>query len=221
MNYSSASVNFDLTNWNILNYFRDKKSVQVVTGFIALGPNNETTTLGRGGSDYTASILAAALQADEIESWTDVNGVLTADPRKVSNAFSLESLTFEEAIELSHFGAKVIHPPTMLPAMEKNIPIRIRNTFEKEFPGTVISKQAQESDRFPVKGIACIDITVLLLKVSSESSLQISSIASRIFETLALSENPCTADDAIFFRTEHLHCRCAARRAHRPRIIAN
>ena len=113
-----------------------------------------------------------------------MNGVLTADPRKVSNAFSLESLTFEEAIELSHFGAKVIHPPTMLPAMEKNIPIRIRNTFEKEFPGTVISKQAQESDRFPVKGIACID-HASLLKVSSESSLQISSIASRIFETLA------------------------------------
>jgi aspartokinase/homoserine dehydrogenase 1 len=184
LNYSSARVNFDLTNWNILNHFRGKQAVQVVTGFIALGPNNETTTLGRGGSDYTASILAAALQAEEIEIWTDVNGVLTADPKKVTNAFSLESLTFEEAMELSHFGAKVIHPPTMLPAMEKNIPIRIRNTFDKDFSGTVISKQSQASDRFPVKGIACID-NATLLKISGESSLQISSIASRIFETLS------------------------------------
>ncbi|HVN47452.1 MAG TPA: bifunctional aspartate kinase/homoserine dehydrogenase I [Bacteroidota bacterium] len=184
LNYGSASVNFDLTNWNILNHFRSKQAIQVVTGFIALGPNNETTTLGRGGSDYTASILAAALQAEEIEIWTDVNGVLTADPRKVSNAFSLESLTFEEAIELSHFGAKVIHPPTMLPAMEKNIPIRIRNTFDKNFPGTMISNQSSASDSFPVKGIACID-HASLLKVSGESSLQISGIASRMFETLS------------------------------------
>ncbi|HTY35878.1 MAG TPA: aspartate kinase, partial [Bacteroidota bacterium] len=116
LTYGSAEVNFDLTNWNLLNHFRGKKSIQVVTGFIARGPENETTTLGRGGSDYTASILGAALDAEEIEIWTDVDGVLTADPKRVSEAFSLDSLTFEEALELSHFGAKVIHPPTMLPA---------------------------------------------------------------------------------------------------------
>ena len=105
LTYGAAQVNFDLTNWNLLNHFRNRTDIQVITGFVARGPDNETTTLGRGGSDYTASIVGAALDADEIEIWTDVDGVLTADPRRVSEAFSLETLTFEEALELSHFGA--------------------------------------------------------------------------------------------------------------------
>lgn len=187
LTYGSAVVNFDLTNWNLLNHFRNRTDVQVVTGFIARGPENETTTLGRGGSDYTASILGAALDADEIEIWTDVDGVLTADPKRVSEAFSLETLTFEEALELSHFGAKVIHPPTMLPALHKRIPIRIRNTFNPAFKGTLICERATKDAESPVKGIACID-QVSLLKVTGEGIMRTVGIASRIFAALARKE---------------------------------
>jgi bifunctional aspartokinase / homoserine dehydrogenase 1 len=184
LTYGSAQVNADLTNWNILNHFKGKSTIQVITGFIARGPENETTTLGRGGSDYTASIVGAALDVDEIEIWTDVDGVMTADPRRVSEAFSLESLSFEEAMELSHFGAKVIHPPTMLPALKKRIPIRIRNTFNPTFPGTLICERPDAAGQSPVKGIACID-RISVLKVTGEGILQTVGIASRIFAALA------------------------------------
>jgi bifunctional aspartokinase / homoserine dehydrogenase 1 len=187
LTYGAAGVNFDLTNWNILNHFKGKTGIQVVTGFIACGPENETTTLGRGGSDYTASIIGAALNADEIEIWTDVDGVLTTDPRKVPGAFSLESLTYEEAMELSHFGAKVIHPPTMLPALHRKIPIRIRNSFHPAFPGTLISEKEESNTPSLVKGIACID-HVGLLRVKGEGILRTVGIASRIFTTLARKE---------------------------------
>ena len=187
LTYGSAEVNFDLTNWNLLNHFRSRKEIQVITGFIARGPENETTTLGRGGSDYTASIIGAALDADEIEIWTDVDGVLTADPKRVSEAFSLESLTFEEALELSHFGAKVIHPPTMLPALHKKIPIRIRNTFNPAFTGTLICDRPESDPESPVKGIACMD-GVSLLKVTGEGIMHTVGIASRIFAALARKE---------------------------------
>jgi bifunctional aspartokinase / homoserine dehydrogenase 1 len=184
LSYGAANVNFDLTNWNILNQFKGKSNIQVVTGFIACGPNNETTTLGRGGSDYTASILGAALNASEVEIWTDVDGVLTADPNKVPSAFSLDLLTYEEAMELSHFGARVIHPPTMMPVMEKKIPIRIRNSFNPDFVGTLISDNEEKSSPSLVKGIACID-RVSLLRVKGEGILRTVGIASRIFSTLA------------------------------------
>ena len=187
LTYGSAQVNFDLTNWNLLNHFRNRTDIQVITGFIARGPENETTTLGRGGSDYTASIIGAALDAEEIEIWTDVDGVMTADPRRVSEAFSLDTLTFEEALELSHFGAKVIHPPTMLPALHKRIPIRIRNTFNRAFKGTLICERASSETESPVKGIACID-RVSLHKVTGEGILRTVGIASRIFAALARKE---------------------------------
>ncbi len=184
LTYGSATVNFDLTNWNILNHFKHRSTLPVITGFIACGPDNETTTLGRGGSDYTASIVGAALDATEIEIWTDVDGVMTADPRKVASAFPLEALTFEEAMELSHFGAKVIHPPTMLPALKKRIPIRIRNTFHPAFTGTRISERSSGEAGSPVKGIACID-RMSLLKVTGEGILRTAGIASRVFGALA------------------------------------
>ena len=187
LTYGSAQVNFDLTNWNLLNHFRNRTDIQVITGFIARGPENETTTLGRGGSDYTASIIGAALDAEEIEIWTDVDGVMTADPRRVSEAFSLDTLTFEEALELSHFGAKVIHPPTMLPALHKRIPIRIRNTFNRAFKGTLICERTSSETESPVKGIACID-RVSLLKITGEGILRTVGIASRIFAALARKE---------------------------------
>ena len=186
LNYGSARVNFDLTNWNILNCFRDRTDIPVVTGFIGSGKQQETTTLGRGGSDYTAAILGAALDADEIQIWTDVGGVMTADPRKVKNAFSLDTITYEEAMELSHFGAKVIHPPTMLPAMNKGINLRILNTFQPEFPGTLITEKKVVSDR-TVKGIASID-NVCLISVRGIGMIRSIGIAGRIFSALAERE---------------------------------
>jgi aspartokinase/homoserine dehydrogenase 1 len=183
LSYGSAQVNFELTNWNILSHFRSAHDVQIITGFIACGPDNETTTLGRGGSDYTASIVGAALNASEIEIWTHVDGVMTADPRKVPSALSLESLTFEEALELSYFGAKVIHPPTMIPALQKQIPLRIRNSFHPEHAGTLISGQPDSSQRSTVKGIACIE-EISLLKITSSGTVRTADIASRIFAAL-------------------------------------
>ena len=124
--FGNATVLQEETNTAVQDYFRDHPLLQVVTGFIAATMNDETTTLGRGGSDYTASLLGAALQADEVQIWTDVDGVLTADPRKVTRAFPVEAITYEEAMEMSHFGAKVIYPPTIQPLMSRRIPIRIK-----------------------------------------------------------------------------------------------
>ncbi len=115
-NFSYACVDFEKTNENLKQYFSElpeNKKLQICTGFIASDENNATTTLGRGGSDYTAAILGAALDAEEIQIWTDVDGIMTADPRKVKKAFVIPRISYSEAMEMSHFGAKVIHPPTM------------------------------------------------------------------------------------------------------------
>jgi len=144
--FGKARVNFKLTNRNIKAYFKKHKKIQIVTGFISSTEENEITTLGRGGSDYTAAIIGAAIDADAIEIWTNVDGILTADPRKVADAFSLKSVTYEEAMELSHFGAKVIYPPTMLPALDKKIKIIIKNTFNPEAAGTMIIEKSREHE---------------------------------------------------------------------------
>jgi aspartokinase/homoserine dehydrogenase 1 len=127
--FGKAKVDFNKTNRNIRNYFSTHKTMQVVTGFIASTAKNVTTTIGRSGSDYTASIIGAAINAELIEIWTDVDGVMTSDPSRVRKAFPLRQLSYNEAMEISHFGAKVIHPTTMQPAMAKKIPVRIRNTL--------------------------------------------------------------------------------------------
>jgi bifunctional aspartokinase / homoserine dehydrogenase 1 len=155
----------------------------IVTGFIASTPKGETVTLGRGGSDYSAAILGAALGVDEVEIWTDVDGILSADPRKVPDAFSLDSLGYEEAMELSHFGAKVIYPPTIQPALDRGIPIRILNTFNPSFPGTVISSGAAPSP-YPVRGIASISST-LLVRVQGPGMVGVTGIAMRLFGCMA------------------------------------
>jgi aspartate kinase len=143
-NYLSAKVNFDKTNKNILDFFEAVNGVAVITGFIGCDDNNgNVTTLGRGGSDYTAAIFGAALKADAIEIWTDVDGVLTADPRRVEQAFTIPTLSYKEAMELSHFGAKVIYPPTIQPAYIKNIPLVIKNTFNPSHPGTYVLKMQE------------------------------------------------------------------------------
>lgn len=181
--YGYGKVKFDITNNNIVKYFSEHKKPQIVTGFIASTHKGETITLGRGGSDYTASILGAALKAEEIEIWTDVDGVMTADPRKVKRAFALKSMTYEEAMEMSHFGAKVIHPPTMQPALNKGIPIRIKNTFNPEFIGTVIGRK-NGTHPFSIKGISSID-NISLLRIQGSGMVGVPGIAKRIFSALA------------------------------------
>ncbi|MEI6876538.1 MAG: bifunctional aspartate kinase/homoserine dehydrogenase I, partial [Spirochaetota bacterium] len=155
----------------------------VVTGFIACTERGETVTLGRGGSDYSAAILAAALDAEELEIWTDVDGILTADPRKVGDAFSIESLNYDEAMELSHFGAKVIYPPTIQPALERGIPIRIRNSFNPAFAGTMITFDATPS-RYPVRGISSISPVSLIL-LQGPGMVGVTGVAGRLFGCMA------------------------------------
>ncbi len=129
-NYENAVVDFEISNKRINDYFSGaSESFFVVPGFIAADKNRITTTLGRGGSDYTAAIIAAAVDASALEIWTDVSGMMTADPRLVANAKIIPEILYQEAMELSHFGAKVIYPPTIQPVMSKSIPVWIKNTF--------------------------------------------------------------------------------------------
>lgn len=181
--FGSARVLLEKSRQNIQRRFSSAKGIQVVTGYIGATEAEETTTLGRGGSDYTASIIGAALGAEEIEIWTDVDGMMTADPRKVPKAFSIDCVTYDEAMELCHFGAKVIHPPTMAPAMKAGIPIRIRNTFNPEFPGTVIGNTPSNRVR-TVTGVSSIS-EISLLRVQGSGMFGVVGVASRLFGALA------------------------------------
>lgn len=182
-NFGNAHVNYEQTNSNIVKYFKAHQLMQIVTGFIGLNEEGEITTLGRGGSDFTASIIGSALKVEEIEIWTDVNGILTADPRKVKEAIPLKAVTYQEAMEMSYFGAKVIYPPTMQPAFDNNIKIRIRNTFNTNFKGTVILEK-QPKIKFSAKGISSVD-NITLLRISGSGLFGNEGITSRIFDSLA------------------------------------
>ncbi len=182
-NYLSAKVNFEKTNKNIADFFEAVHGVAVVTGFIGTDELGNVTTLGRGGSDYTAAIFAAALKASAIEIWTDVDGVLTADPRRVEQAFTIPTLSYKEAMELSHFGAKVIYPPSIQPAYIKNIPLIIKNTFNPEHPGTYISKDSGKSANI-IKGISSLS-DIALLRMDGTGMVGVVGIASRLFATLS------------------------------------
>lgn len=181
--FGNALVDYTTTNQLIKEHFAQRQAIQVVTGFIGSTAKNETTTLGRGGSDYTAAIIAAALDATEIEIWTDVDGMMTADPRKVKKAFTLPSISYIEAMEMSHFGAKVIYPPTLQPAFSKKIPIRIRNTFNRQFEGTLISEHSG-SHEYLIKGISSID-AVTLVSLEGSGLVGVAGVAARLFNTLA------------------------------------
>ncbi len=156
----------------------------VITGFIGATARGETTTLGRGGSDYTAAIFGAALDATEIEIWSDVDGVMTADPKKVESAFPVQTMTYEEAMEMAHFGAKVIYPPTIRPALQKRIPIRIKNSLNPTFMGTVIRRDVPPKDGFLVTGISSVDY-IGLLRVQGSGMIGVAGIAARLFGALA------------------------------------
>lgn len=180
--FGRAAVDFAATEQLTRDELASTDTLAVLTGFIAATASGETTTLGRGGSDYTAAIVASAVGAEEIEIWTDVDGMLTADPRRVPHAFVLPQVTYEEALELCHFGAKVIYPPTLQPAMDKRIPIRILNTFKPEAPGTTIL-HGHVTHPFPVTGISSIS-RISILRLEGSGLIGISGIASRLFSAL-------------------------------------
>lgn len=183
-NFGNAHLNEALTEQLVKSmYITHGDKLLFVTGFIGSNENGRITTLGRGGSDYTAAIFGSILDATAIEIWTDVNGMLTADPRIVKKAFSLPVLSYTEAMELSYFGAKVIYPPTMIPAFLKKIPIVIRNTFEPDFSGTVIQFDSGKT-ALPIKGISSIsDISVINL--SGSGMIGKSGFSGRLFTLLA------------------------------------
>ncbi len=182
--FDKAQVDFKLTNSNCKAYFStNKHQITLLPGFIARTKEGKSTTLGRGGSDYSAAIYAAAINAEELQIWTDVSGMYTANPHLVKQAFPIPHISYQEAMELSHFGAKVIYPPTIQPVLEKEIPIRIKNTFDPENSGTLISKITENGK--PVKGISHIE-NITLLTLEGSGMIGVSGISKRLFETLSL-----------------------------------
>ena len=183
--FGKATVDFKTTNTLINAFFKTKPAtILVFPGFIASSTNGNTTTLGRGGSDYTAAILAAALQASTLEIWTDVNGMYTANPKIVKQAQPIPSITYQEAMELSHFGAKVLYPPTIQPVLDLNIPIWIKNTFEPDAFGTLISNQSKSNGN-PIKGISHIE-SIALITLEGSGMIGVSGSSKRLFETKKL-----------------------------------
>ena len=174
----------DLTNHLVREAFAELPQITIVPGFISSDKfSGEVTNLGRGGSDYTASIIAAALDSEVLEIWTDVNGFMTADPRVIHTAYTINELSYVEAMELCNFGAKVIYPPTIYPVCVKNIPIKVKNTFNPEDPGTII-KDKIDNDRKPIKGISSINGTTLIT-VTGLSMVGVIGVNRRIFTALA------------------------------------
>jgi len=185
--FTNANVIFGKTNRAIRRFFSDlfgaTRPIAVVTGFIGSTSDGQTTTIGRNGSDYTAAIVGAALSADIIEIWTDVDGVLSADPNVVPSAFVLPRITYEEAMELSYFGAKVLHPAAIAPAVAKGIPLLVKNTFRPHAPGTLISRSAKNGDHL-AKGITSI-AGLTLLTLRGLSMVGVPGTAERLFRALA------------------------------------
>lgn len=186
-NYGNAAVDFEITNQQIKDYLvADDNALYIVPGFIASDKQGITTTLGRGGSDYTASIFAAAADASTLEIWTDVSGMMTADPRLVSNAKQIPAISYQEAMELSHFGAKVIYPPTIQPVMSKNIPVWIKNTFKPEDAGTVIENEGAVNAN-TITGISSIG-QIALLSLEGSGMIGIPGFSKRLFEALSMEK---------------------------------
>ena len=183
-NFGFAAVDFAKTNANIKEYFQNSNAkIFILPGFIASDSDEITTTLGRGGSDYTAAILAAALDAEVLEIWTDVSGMMTADPRVVRNIKQIPRITYREAMELSHFGAKVIYPPTIQPVMAKDIPVLIKNTFAPDDAGTLIESETSD-EKGIVRGITSID-KISVLNLEGSGMIGIPGFSKRLFDVLS------------------------------------
>lgn len=184
--YSNAVLDKALTNQSIQQYFANpsnQHALYIAPGFIASDAAGHTTTLGRGGSDYSGAIYAAAINASVLEIWTDVSGMMTADPRIVNNAKEIPRISYHEAMELSHFGAKIIYPPTILPVMQANIPLWIKNTFEPEHPGTLIENESPK-DISVIRGISSIK-DICLLSLEGAGMVAIPGFTKRLFDALA------------------------------------
>jgi aspartokinase/homoserine dehydrogenase 1 len=182
--FGKAIVDFGQTNQLIQAAFASFSGIAIVPGFISSNNAGEYTTLGRGGSDYTGAILAAAMEVASLEIWTDVNGFMTADPRVISKAYTIKMLSYSEAMELSHFGAKVIYPPTILPVYKKGIPVRIKNTMEPEAEGTLITDSKLNGKDLPIKGISSIS-NITLITIQGLGMVGVTGISARLFGALA------------------------------------
>ncbi|MDN3669681.1 bifunctional aspartate kinase/homoserine dehydrogenase I [Echinicola jeungdonensis] len=183
--FGHARVDFKTTDALINDYFASHPGLKVITGFIGSTSKGETTTVGRSGSDYTAAIFASALDAEGLEIWTDVSGVMTADPKLVYAAFTIPHLSYSEAMELSHFGAKVVFPATMQPAMKKDIPIVIKNTFAPDEEGTLISNDSGNGKM--IKGISSMG-NISLLNIQGAGLVEVIGVSRRVFGALADAE---------------------------------
>ena len=181
--YGSAYVHYQRSYDRIRSYIMNRSRLQIITGFLGANEYGKTTTLGRSGSDYSASIFGAALNVDEIEIWTDVDGILTANPKFVNEPRSISELTYEEAMELAHAGAKVIFPPTMIPALYKHIPIIVKNTFHPELPGTRIAQDRILEGEVTV-GISSVS-NVSLIRMQGAGMVGVKGINARLFTCLA------------------------------------
>ena len=178
------TLDSELTNRLVRRTFSDLQRISLVPGFISKDRDtDEITNLGRGGSDYTAAIIAAALDADILEIWTDVDGFMTADPRVIKTAYTIKELSYIEAMELCNFGAKVVYPPTIYPVCVKNIPIRVKNTFNPDSEGSIIKQKVANNDK-PIKGISSINSTTLIT-VAGLSMVGVIGVNRRIFTALA------------------------------------
>ncbi|WP_159023168.1 bifunctional aspartate kinase/homoserine dehydrogenase I [Formosa sp. L2A11] len=183
-NFTKAEVNYGITNANIQEYFKTSTfDITILPGFISKSVTGEITTLGRGGSDFTAAIVAAALEVDQLEIWTDVSGMYTANPKLVKQALPINKLSYQEAMELSHFGAKVLYPPTVQPVLSLQIPIHIKNTLDPDAVGTIISKDSSNIHN-TAKGISNIS-DVALLTLQGNGMVGIPGFSRRLFQTLS------------------------------------
>lgn len=186
-NFTNAKVDFDSTEKNIIHFLNENQNrILVGPGFVAHDEKNNATTLGRGGSDYTASIIAASIHAEELQIWTDVNGMMTADPRLASNAKPISEISYHEAMELSHFGAKVLYPPSIQPVMVKNINLIIKNTFDPEAQGTLISHQLKSSDNEKQIAVGVSNMNnIALLTLEGSGMVGIPGISAKLFQCLS------------------------------------
>jgi aspartokinase/homoserine dehydrogenase 1 len=185
-NFGQATVDLEKSYYNIKEYFKQNRGYPaVLPGFIASNSANQTTTLGRGGSDYTAALLASALQASQLEIWTDVSGMYTADPRKVPSARIIPEISYREAMELCHFGAKVIYPPTLQPVMNRGIPVWVKNTFKPEERGTLIQTNPVQEGQ--LRGLSGLD-GIALLSLEGSGMIGIPGFSQRLFGALAKAQ---------------------------------